>query len=111
MRLDAQRTAQEAVYLADAAVQEDTQLGKDQCSRCRNALAHTYLDLGQPAKALELWEQVRIIMSGAFVACFFNVCCDSWAWCQDENVKTVAVVDILINSAAFRLRNFSVLRA
>jgi len=58
MRLDAQRTAQEAVYLADAAVQEETQLGKDQCSRCRNALAHAYLDLGQAGKSLELWEQV-----------------------------------------------------
>ena len=45
---------------ADAAVQEDTQLGRDQCVRCRNALAHAYLDLGQSANALDLWEQVSI---------------------------------------------------
>lgn len=49
---------------------------------CRDALAHTYLELGQPVPALELWEQVRIML------CW--MCSDP---CTSETQVTTAIVE------------------
>jgi len=76
MKLDAQHAAEEGVTLAEAGLslcESESVFGKGaavnshlkavmggQLARCRNALAHAYLALSQPAKALELWEKVIV---------------------------------------------------
>jgi len=61
--LEAQRMAVEAVKIAESAVLKDSMAGSDQVVRCKEALARAYCELGQQAKALEVWEQV-VALSG-----------------------------------------------